>query len=413
MLLRILRDYGDTYTLATLMGPQFITANPEGIKTLLTADPDTYTVALTELFDVFPGQGEGSLFKMTGESHRAARKLLAPPFHGARMRAYGALMRDIALRWARKWQPGRPFSMQETTQGITLDVIIQAIYGVSGEQQVEHFHAQVVKTVAAFVPSILILKGLRRNFFGLGPWARFQHRLAELQRLTLDQILEHRQSPQGREDILSLLLQARYEDGRALTETELFSQLFTFVFAGHETTAISLAWAFYFLHRDPAVLGRLRQELAPHRDSLDPDAIAKLPYLDAVCSETLRLRPVLPIVSRRLAKPLTVMGYKLPAGMMLGMGAFQAHMRPEVYSEPEAFRPERFLSRTYTPFEYLPFGGGARRCLGAAFALYEMKIVLAAIVCTYELKLASSRPVAAQLRAATVGPRGGVPMMLS
>lgn len=413
--LSYLRKYGDTFTLPGLIGTYFITANPEGIKTILTADPDTFQVPLTELFEIFPGNGDGSLFKMLGERHRAARKLLAPPFHGARMRAYGTLMRDVALRWAQKWELGKPLVMQDTSQAITLDIIIRAIFGIADEERVQRFHRQVAASLESFVPSIVMWKALRRNFFGLGPWARYQRALGALQQMTTAEVQARRADPDStaaREDILSLLLAARYEDGRPLSDIELFSQLLTFVFAGHETTAITLSWAFYFLHRHPECLARLRDELAGLGGSPEPDAVAKLPYLDAVCNETMRLRPVLPIVSRKLARPLTVLGYELPAGMMFGIGAFLAHMRPEVYPEPQAFRPERFLARTYSPFEFLPFGGGARRCLGAGFAMYEMKIVLATLLSTYRFKLLERRPVPPVMRAATVGPRGGIRMML-
>lgn len=415
MQLACLRDYGDTLTIPTLMGPCFVTANPEGIKTILTADPDTFAVPLAELFEIFPGNGDGSLFKMLGDKHRAARKLLAPPFHGARMRAYGTLMREVALQWAATWRPGQPFVLQDTTQAITLDIIIRAIFGISEPQRVQHFHRQVMASLEAFVPSIVVLKALRRNFFGLGPWARYTRALSELQQMTMAEVQARRDDPASasRDDILSLLLSSRYEDGRPLTDLELFSQLFTFVFAGHETTAIMLSWAFYFLHRHPECLSRLREELAPLGATPDPEAVAKLPYMDAVCNETMRLRPVLPIVSRKLAKPLTVLGYELPAGMMFGIGAFMAHMRKEVYPDPEEFRPDRFLNRTYSPFEFLPFGGGARRCLGAGFAMYEMKIVMAALLGTYRFKLLEKHPVPPVMRAATVGPRGGIRMALA
>lgn len=407
-----LRKYGDTFTMPSLGGAYFITANPEGIKTILTADPETFAVPFAELFEIFPGNGDGSLFKMIGDKHRAARKLLAPPFHGARMRAYGTLMRDVALQWARTWQPGKPFVMQNTTQAITLDIIIRAIFGITDPEHVQRFHHKVMAALDAFVPSIVVLRGLRRNFFGFGPWARYTRAMGAIQQMTMAEVEKRRADGIPREDILSLLLSCRYEDGRPLSDLELFSQLFTFVFAGHETTAITLSWAFYFLHRHPECLQRLREELAPLGSSPDPEAVAKLPYLEAVCNETMRLCPVVPVLTRKLARPLTVLGYELPAGMLFGIGAFMAHMRPEVYPEPESFRPDRFLNRTYSPFEFLPFGGGARRCLGAGFAMYEMKIVLAALLTNYRFRCLETRPVPPVMRAATVGPRGGIRMMM-
>lgn len=407
------RKYGDPFTYSSLGDKFFITGNPEGIKAIMTADPDTFEPPFGESLGVF--LGKSSLFMMSGAAHRAARKLLMPPFHGARMRAYGTLMRDTTLRWLRDLVPGRRFVMQDLTQAITLDIIIEAVFGVRGAERIRRFHDDLVATVASFSPLIVVFKFLRHNFLGVGPWARFQRRFSALRQLVFEEIAAHRAAPEGRQDILSLLILARHEDGGGLSDQEIFEHLLTLLMAGHETTALALAWACYFLHRNPQVLDRLRAELAtlgaPPQDA-DPEAIAKLPYLEAVCQECLRLRP-LPIVSRKLARPLTVLGYELPAGMLLGAGAYLVHMNPELYPEPEQFRPERFRDRTYSPFEYLPFGGGARRCIGAAFAMYEMKIVLATLLATSRLELAEKKPVKSVMRAATVGPKGGVRMILT
>ena len=409
LMLEKLRQYGDPMTFPTLQGPFFLTGNPEAIKTIMTADPDTYQPPFTDSLGVF--LGAGSLFMMSGSAHRAARKLLAPPFHGARMRAYGKLMRDTTLSWTRRWEPGQRLVMQDATQAITLDIIIEAVFGVTGAARVRRFHDEIVATVAAFSPLIVMFKFMRQDFLGRGPWARFQRHYRALRTLVDEEIAAHRAAPEGREDILSMLLLARYEDGRALTEQEVFDQLLTLMMAGHETTSLALAWACYYLHLNPQTLVRLRAELATLGDHPDPEATAKLPYLEAVCNECLRLRP-LPVVSRMLARPLTVLGYELPPGMMVGSAAYAAHMRPETYPEPEKFLPERFLGRTYSPFEYLPFGGGVRRCIGSAFALYEMKIVLATLLTHHRLELAEPGPVKTVYRAATVGPKGGIRMVL-
>lgn len=411
------RKYGDPFMYSSLGVKFFITGNPEGIKAIMTADPDTFEPPFGDSLGVFLGQS--SLFMMSGSRHRAARKLLTPPFHGARMRAYGTLMRDTTLRWISGWEPGRRFVMQDTTQAITLDIIIEAVFGVSGAERIRRFHDSMVATVASFSPLIVMFKFLRRNFLGLGPWARFQHQYSALRQLVFDEIAAHRAAPEGRQDILSLLILARYEDGGGLSDQDIFEHLLTLLMAGHETTALALAWACYFLHQSPEALARLRAELSTvglgpgaRPQDAEPEAIAKLPYLEAVCQECLRLRP-LPVVSRKLARPLTVLDYELPAGMLLGAGAYLVHMNPDIYPEPEKFRPERFLDRNYSPFEYLPFGGGARRCIGAAFAMYEMKIVLATMLATSRLELAEKKPVKSVMRAATVGPKGGVRMVLA
>ena len=404
-----LRKYGDPMTYPGFGSRFFVTANPDAIKTILTAEPETFQPTFTDTLGTFVGPG--SLFMMSGATHRAARKLLAPPFHGARMRAYGTLMRDTTRRYIQKWEPGRRFAMQDTTQAITLDIIVEAIFGVTGEERIRRFHEAIVSTVESVSPFLVMFKFLRHDFGGHGPWARYQRHSAVLRQLVAEEIAAHRAAPEGQKDILSLLLLSRYDDGSGLSEGELFDQLFTLMMAGHETTAIALAWACYYLHRNPATLSRLRAELSTLGPSPEPELVAKLPYLEAVCDEVLRLRPM-PILARMLARPLTVAGYDLPAGMMLGCATYAAHQRPDVYPTPEAFRPERFLGRTYSPFEYLPFGGGARRCIGSAFALYEMKIVLATMLAEHHLELAEPGPVKTVYRAATVGPRGGIRMSL-
>jgi cytochrome P450 family 110 len=402
--------YDDPMTMAVPGSRIVVTSDPAGIKAIFTADPDTFVPALGDSLAVF--LGAGSLFMMGGEAHKRARKMLAPPFYGERMRAYGALMREVALRWAARWQPGKPFAVLDTTQAITLDVIIEAIFGVQTGERVTRFHESIVSTVAALTPSIATFGALRHNFFGVGPWARFQKRFTTLRDLILEEINGHRASPEGREDILSLILLMRDEAGGALSDQEIIDQPLTMVRAGHETTAVSLSWAFYFLHRNEEALERLRAELKSLGEGPAPDAIARLPYLEAVCQETLRLCPVVAIVTRKLGRPFELKGHLLPEGTLVGAGASLVHYREDLFPEPKRFRPERFLERSFSPFEYIPFGGGARRCLGAAFAMYEMKLVLAAILSRYRLRLCDEGPAPAVLRGATIGPKGGVKMAL-
>ena len=206
------------------------------------------------------------------------------------------------------------------------------------------------------------------------------------------------------------MIASRKEDGSAFDDDELLEQVASLIGAGHETTASALTWALYHIYRDARVKARLLEELSGSAAPGDPEAITRLPYLDAVCSEALRLNPVAPLVGRTLRQGLTLKGYDLPAGVSVGIGIINVHRRPELYSEPEQFRPERFLERAYSTFEYLPFGGGSRRCLGAAFAVYEMKLVLATALRTDGLRLVSDGPVAAALRNTTVGPAAAIEM---
>ena len=320
----------------------------------------------------------------TGDHHKRLRKLMSPPFHGARMRAYGRIMVGAARRAFAGVEPGGRFIVQHKTQAVSLEVIIRAVFGIESRAELEACEQAMVETMEAVHPAFLFAKALQREFFGVGPYAKFTRKRDAALALLDDQIAACRAAPDGREDILAMLTQARDEEGEPLTDLEIRDQLVTLLIAGHETTAIALAWAFYWLHRHPEARARLLEELAELGASVEdddgPERIARLPYLTAVCNETLRLNPIVPDIIRLLKGPLTLGDYTLPAGVAVSPAAALLHQREELYPEPTAWRPERFLDRKFSPFEFLPFGGGHRRCIGAAFALYEMKIVLAAVL---------------------------------
>ena len=412
-LARCARRYGVPLTIPSpLGGRDVLLGSPESVKALYTADPDTFDVALVEA--TAPLIGPRSLILQSGAQHRHDRRLLTPPFHGERMRAYGQLMQDVALRSVAALTPGRPFSVLDITQAISLEVIIRAVFGVADAPRVARVRDAIVRFVGAFSPLIIFFPALRRDFAGLGPWAAFQRASAALDRLIYEEIDARRGQPPG-EDILSLLLAARYDDGAALAREEIRDQLLTLLFAGHETTAVSLGWALYFLHRpaNAAVLQRVLDELRPLGRDAAPEALAQLPLLGAVCHETLRLRPLLPVHPiRKLRRPFPVAGYTLQPGQHVTVSPSLLHRDPALFPEPDLFRPERFLERSYGPFEFLPFGGGSRRCLGAAFALYEMKIVLGTLLTRRTLRLTHpNREIREVRRNLTMGPLGGIPMV--
>ncbi len=302
---------------------------------------------------------------------------------------------------------GDVFPLVEATQAITLDVIIEAVFGVRDEARVRTLHEAIVGLVASFGPFVA-MKGLQRDLWGLSPWARFKKKADALHAL-LDALIAEKRSNPG-EDIVSLLLATRDEAGDALSPREVTEQLLSFVVAGHETTATTLAWAMDQLHRDPSLLARLRADLAALGAAPAPDAVAKLPLLDAVCNETLRLFPPVPMVLRKLARDFELKGYALPAGATVAVATYMAHHREEVFADAAAFKPERFVGRSYTPFEFMPFGGGARRCLGAAFAHYELKIVLAELLAAGAFTLREPKPLGRAFRIGTFGPSTGVRM---
>jgi cytochrome P450 len=328
------------------------------------------------------------------------------------MRAYGAIMAESAQRAAAAWTTGAPFKMLATTQDISLDVILQAVFGLRyGSPRGQAVREAVVRFVGSIRPQFIFMRWMRRDFFGWSSWARFKKAGEHLDSLLYALMAERRSDPGESDDILNLMMNARYEDGGAMSDVELRDELLTLLFAGHEATAIALAWAFYWLHRESDEMGRVLAELDALGPSPDAEAIAALPYLDAVCQEALRIHPVTPEILRVLVKPLQLLEWTLPAGTAVMASAIMLHRREDLYPEPTHFRPSRFLERKFTSFEHIPFGGGARRCIGAAFALYEMKIVLATILRSRRLRLASASKVKPVRRGLTMGPAGGVRMI--
>lgn len=391
------REYGDPFSFPPYEGkPLLVCGTPAAIRQVMTLPPDAVEPIFVERIAAI--LGEGSLLVMHGAQHSATRKLLMPPFHGQRMRLYGQTIRDITLEVSRDLTPGSTVVAQDLMHKISLQAIIRLVFGVRGAERVAHTERLIHEYRAAMAASVLpmLLPFLRRNFWGIGPWARLGRAMQALRKLIDEEIAPRRADPAGadeRTDILSLLLAARHEDGSGLDDQAIFDQLVTLLFAGHSTTAMSLTWALHRLLDEPAALSRLAAEVAALGKDVDPEALAKAPYLEAVCHETLRIYPAALSAGRKLRSPLEVAGYALPAGAGVIVSILLAHYNPEVYPEPTRFRPERFLERTYTPFEYLPFGGGSRRCIGAAFGLYEMKIVLGTLLQRFVFQRVSNKPV--------------------
>jgi cytochrome P450 len=400
------RAYGDPFTVPTVYGPTVVTGTPEGLRTIMSADPDTFGAYPKDL--IGPLAGETSLLVVSGERHRRDRSLLMGPFHGERMRAYGSLIAEITEREARRLRPGERFEARALMQQISLQAIVRVLFGAD-DPRAEEIRDAALALIAAANPAILVFTFLRHELHGVGPWARFSRASRRLDGLLHAAIDARRARPEaiddGGEDILRMLVDARYDDGSPMTDDDIRCQLVTLMLAGYETTATSLAWAFYWLHRHEDALERLTLEV----DGAGPGALARLPYLDAVCNEVLRLCPPAPEALRPLRKPFRLEGWDLPAGVTVSMSIVLAHQREDLYPDPQRFRPERFLERTFAPHELLPFGGGARRCPGAALALYEMKIVLGTLLRARRFRLLE-RGVRAAFQNLTVGPSDGVQM---
>ena len=404
------RRYGDPFTLPTLLGPSVVTGDPEGVKEIFSADPELFEPWAKEL--IAPVGGDNTMVLLTGPRHKRERKLFMPAFHGARMRSYAQIIQDVTRKHVASLAPGQRFLAQDITMAVSMEVIFRAVFGVQSEERMREMKAVLERAAKALKPLMLLVPALQHQFGGYGPWASFTRAQAEVHRMFVDVIRARRQDAAEKEDILSLMLGARDEAGQGMTEIELRDELITLLSAGHETTATSLAWALYFVHRDRNVAQKLDAELAPLGAVPSPETLAGLPYLGAVCDEALRIRPIIPVVNRKLKAPFTLRGYTLPAGIGVVAAAGLAHFNPITYPDPQRFYPERFLDRKFTPFEYLPYGGGARRCLGAAFASYEMKIVLGTILAGQRLALVREELPAAVNRHFAISPQGGVEMRL-
>lgn len=400
--------YGDPFRIRALNGDLVTTGRPELIREIFTADPDDYLPFGNDVLT--PLIGAESLLIRSGPSHRRERRLLGPPFLGSRVRGLGPMMVRATRRRLAPLRVGDRFEALELTQAISLDVILEAAFGLEEPARIATYHDAILATMNALSPVFLFAEPLQREFFGLGPWARFQRVNRRTDALLQEQIERVRGAAAERDDILSQMLTLEYEDGTRPSDAFIASQLKTFLAAGHETTGIALAWAIDRIHRTPGVLERLRDEIEAVGPEADPAVVAELPYLEAVAQETLRLHPILSEVMRILAVPRELAGYEVPAGAGFCASISLAHTNPKVFPDPHAFRPERFLEKRYTPFEYLPFGGGARRCLGASFATVELALALATIVTELDLELEDEEPPRTHRRNVTLAPKGGVPV---
>lgn len=412
-------QYGDCFTMRSLGFPPIVVlSHPTAIQQILTAAPHQFESGKMNR-NLEPLMGETSLIRLDGERHASQRKLLTPPFHGERMRAYGKIICDITQQVMNQWTVSTTQPIHLFMQEISLRVIIKAVFGIDDGERYQKIRQLLSAWLNLFnsplSSSMLFLPFLQKDLGEWSPWGRFLRQRQQIDELLYDEIRERRaQNNVSGEDILSLMMLARDEDGQPMTDVELRDELMTLLFGGHETTASALAWAFYWIHQLPEVRDKLLQEIAALGSEPEPIEIAKLPYLTAVCSETLRIYPIVLFTFVRIPKtPIEVMGYQFEPGTILAPCIYLTHHRSDLYPEPELFKPERFLERQFSPYEYFPFGGGNRRCIGMAFAQFEMKLVLATVLSNFQLALADSRKVLPVRRGITLTPAGGVPMIMN
>ena len=395
------KRHGDAFSVRFLgfQRPMVMISNPEAIRALYTERahglPPGRTVTL------MPVMGSRSLLLLEGSEHLVRRRMMLPPFHGERMRSYESLMREIAEREVASWPENEPFALHPHTQALTMEVILRAVFGVDDVERAAPLRTGLSRLLndnasASFQFRLLMAGRLTRR----DPMEQLRGLTAEIDGILLAEIAARRRDPalEEREDILSLLMLARMDDGSAMSDRELRDQLVTLLLAGHETTATALAWTFDLLLRHPETLARLTDEV---RRGEEDD------YLRAVIAESLRLRPVVPLAGRRLAVDLDAGDLHLPAGTDVTPAIWLAHTRADIYPEPHAFRPARFLESPPSTYAWIPFGGGVRRCLGAAFAEFEMRVVLETVLRHCVLEPAGRHAERVARRNVTFAPRHG------
>ena len=387
-------------------GPLVLSGRPEDVKDIFRADPMIFEPWNVDMLE--PVLGSNSVILTSGTKHREYRKLLTPPFHGQRMRSYAQRMATAAHDCASEWLEGENFRAYNFTQSVSLEVILDTVFGVTDPAVRGELKALLPELLDLGNGLPMFLKFLRLPV--IPSWRRFTAVRKKTDRLIRRQIHDRALADDGGDDILSMLLRAEYDDGSRMEELEVRDQLLSILSAGHETTAIAMAWTLYWLHRHPEKLDRLLEEISQRAPTGDPEALTQIPYLDAVVNESLRIHPVIPDVPRKLCQDAELMGYKLKAGTSVGAVAFLTHRDPDIYEQPEKWIPERFLDRKFTPFEFYPFGGGNRRCIGAAFASFEAKVVLGTILTSYRFQLLDNRPLSVERRHVTLMPQGGVRM---
>ena len=400
------RRYGDAFSVRFLgfQSPLVMISHPEAIKALYTSResglPPGRTVALE------PVMGSRSVLLLEGREHLSRRKLMLPPFHGERMRAYESVITEATRSEIESWPLDTPFAIHSRMQAVTLEVILRAVFGVSDARRLAVLRRALVEMLAKMASVRLQLRvPLARRLGGPDPLEEIRQDGRAADELLYAEIAERRADPglSERTDILSLLVAARFEDGGHMSDEELRDQLITLLLAGHETTATGLAWTFDLLLRHRECLVRLRSELEDGGED----------YLRAVIAESLRLRPVVPLAGRRLSRDLRVDGHTLPSGTDVTPAIWLTHTRADLYPEPFAFRPERFLEEQPETYSWIPFGGGMRRCLGAAFAELEMRVVLREVLSRCELRAARSAPERIARRNVTFSPRKGTPVIVT
>lgn len=401
------QDFGDTFMVRAMNGNVVATCNRENIRRVFAAKSGE--IGQFAVGTIAPLLGGTSVILVEGEQHRRERAMLSPSFRGEKINSKAEEIRDVATRIGSSWQPGQTIRVMDPSLDVSLEVIIRVVFGVQSEELVEEFKTRIKKFVSSFHPMLAFSKLLQRPLLGLSPWNRFIKARTELYEMLDEQISVRRRSEIEDDNMLSGLMHAKYEDGQAVSDTGIRDQLVTMLLAGHETTQIAISWAMSWLHRCPEYADRLRAELDID-DSIE--AIIRSPLLDGICNESLRINSIVSDIVRTLRDPMEWEEATLPAGTNIAVAICLVHEDPELYPEPFKFDPDRWKDRSFKPNEFMAFGGGIRRCLGASLAMLEMKIVVATWIRNFRFELPEDLPEQEPLyrRNVTMAPKSGIPL---
>ncbi|MCC5635064.1 cytochrome P450 [Nostoc sp. CHAB 5844] len=419
------KQYGDPFIINFGSTPIVFFSNPQAIKQIFTNTKDIKTPGeLNEEMALITGnQG---LLQLDGLRHKHRRKLIMPAFHGVKMQAQGQLICDLTKKVMDQHLANKTFIAYTTIEEITLQVSMEVVLGLhEGEryEKLKYLLPIILKSMRSPTMQITsIFPFLQKDLGKWSPWGYLMHLRQEIFELLYAEVQERRlvetfhetSLQESRTDILSELILARDEMGELMTDEEVRDLLLSPLFAAQDASAVAITWLLYWVYRLPQVREQLLKELNSLGDSPNPMSIAQLPYLSAVCNEALRIYPAqLFTFPRRVESPTELMGYDLSPGTLLMGCIYLTHQRQDLYSNPKQFQPERFLEKQYTPYEFFPFGGGARGCIGAALAVFEMKLVLATILSNYQLALVKKQPEQPKFEGLMCYPASGVKMHIS
>ena len=410
-------QFGETFTLEFKgLGKHVLFSHPTAIQQIFNGDPAQFYAGEGNGI-LKPFLGEQSLLILDGNQHTKHRKLISPAFHGQFIKMYFQQMTKATLEITDSWKVNSQLTMHACMLDISLEIILRGLFGTAEQSRLVQMKKLLVPLLDFAGFSTEVSAAADESSGPWNAWQKFRTRSKELDELIYAELSSRKTAVQSEStestiDMLSILLKASQEAEEPMTDLELRDELVTLLLAGHETTATALSWALYWIHHTAGVKERLIDELETIPFEIDSDVLNKLPYLDAVIKETLRIYPVIPVVSRKIQSPVTIMNYEIPAGVQVTPCIYLSHHRKELFPDPDLFKPERFLEKRFTPYEYFPFGGGVRRCIGMAFGMIEMKVVLAIILKRFSLELNEKGPIRPVRRTVTIVPAGGVRMKI-